>query len=147
MLRFLILGIVCLLSNLNVYSQVKPDSNFIGNNIDETIIDSVLKPIISFDRESFDLCNIPEDTTLSITFKFRNTGNDTLTIISTKSDCSCTVATIKQANFAPNESGSIAVTFKSKGNAGRFIQYITVLHNGKNGYTFLTLKGFVERQL
>ncbi len=120
------------------------------NSIDSAsseVTDTIIQPIINFTLESFDLSDIPEDTTITRVFTFTNEGTDSLTILGVSADCSCTVPEYTEGTFAVGEKGYIKVTYNSKGNAGRFIQYVTVLHNAGEGYTFLTLKGFVVKQL
>ncbi|MFT5723220.1 MAG: hypothetical protein ACI9JN_000329 [Bacteroidia bacterium] len=107
--------------------------------------DTILEPIISFEMASFDLGSVPEDTIITRVFTFSNTGNDSLTILGVTADCSCTVPEFELKKYGEGASGQIKVRFNGKDNAGRFIQYITVLHDAEVGYTFLTLKGFVER--
>lgn len=142
---FLLSSLIIAIS-MSSLAQVKSDTLNLDNN-QEAISDSVLKAQISFKFESFDLGTVSDDTVIQRVFTFKNIGNDTLTILSAKADCSCTVPDFSAGKFAPGDSGDIKVSFYGKDNSGRFIQYITVLHNSGEGYSFLSLKGFVERKL
>jgi hypothetical protein len=133
-----------LYSSINSLAQVGTEPI---DSVKEILIDSMPQPTIEFDVDSYDLGSIPSDTIIQRTFAFKNSGTDTLELISTTADCSCTVPSFTPGKFLPGETGFIKVSFSGKDNIGRFIQYITVLHNASEGYTFLTLKGFVEEKL
>ncbi len=49
----------------------------------------------------------------SCEFKFKNIGTDILKISRIKSTCGCTVPQLKKKTYAPGESGTIQVTFRS----------------------------------
>lgn len=102
----------------------------------------------SSDKDSFFIGNIPNDTIVTRVFKFKNAGTYDLYVIDVSADCSCTVPEYTAGTFAPGEEGSVTVNYNSKDSMGRFLQYITVFHDGnQNGYTFLTIEGFVELKL
>lgn len=114
----------------------------------DSIKESVLAPKIEFETDSFFIGNIPNDTIVTRVFKFKNAGTYDLYVIDVSADCSCTVPEYTAGTFAPGEEGSVTVNYNSKDSMGRFLQYITVFHDGnQNGYTFLTIEGFVELKL
>jgi hypothetical protein len=81
--------------------------------------DSVKEAKIQFEYESFDIRTISNDTVVQRTYAFKNVGNDTLIILSTTADCSCTVPDFGAGVFAPGETGEIKVSFDGSDNIGR----------------------------
>lgn len=104
----------------------------------------IIEAKIQFDTLSFHLGNIAQGVLITRTFHFENTGTDSLIILSAVGDCSCTVPKFSEDTCGPGAGDSIEVTHNSTDNIGRFIQYVTVLHNAEEGYTFLKLSGFIE---
>ena len=67
-----------------------------------------------------------------IKFRFKNTGNKPLFIISAVPGCGCTVADYPKEALAPGEEGEIKAAFDSKkGSVGAFSKNITVTTNTK----------------
>jgi Protein of unknown function (DUF1573) len=62
-------------------------------------------------------------------FKFKNTGNAPLTIISAKASCGCTAIAPIVSSIAPGDTGAITATFNSKGRPGMQSKSITVTTN------------------
>jgi Protein of unknown function (DUF1573) len=86
-------------------------------------------PHIVFENPSIEGGRIIEGENYVYDFKFKNTGNAPLTIISAKASCGCTAITPIVERIAPGESGAITATFNSKGRAGMQSKSITVTTN------------------
>lgn len=63
------------------------------------------KPWQNFDRS-------PADGQLDVTYAFRNTGPNTVTIKSIKTSCGCTTARLEKKTIAPGEAGELTAKFK-----------------------------------
>ena len=70
----------------------------------------------------------PDGQELTITFPFKNTGDETIKIVNTRTSCGCTAAVLDEEEFAPGEGSMIDVTYKPAGN-GRQTKTITVQTN------------------
>lgn len=143
--RFLLVGwILCCFSTFT-YAQTLSDSTIEVVIVQDTI--EMLVPQIEFEQEEFELGEVMQGTKIRKTFRFINSGTDTLTLFSAVADCSCTVPSFNEGDYAPGESGEIEVEFDSTDNLGQFIQYVTLIHNAGEGYSFLILSGFVMTKL
>ncbi|MBS1494833.1 MAG: DUF1573 domain-containing protein [Bacteroidetes bacterium] len=88
--------------------------------------------ILSFKELSFDFGKVKQAGKLVHFFKFKNTGNDNLTILSIQPSCGCTGATIgEKKEFAPGETGEIKITFDPQGREGKTTKTIIVTSNDK----------------
>jgi hypothetical protein len=106
--------------------------------------DTVIRsPKIEFEKGSVDLGTIEQGKVVEYIFKFRNAGTDTLRILGVTPDCSCSTPEWSQKLISPGEEGSIRVVYDSRDDIGRVSKTLTVLHNAGEGYTFITLTGFV----
>ena len=54
----------------------------------------------------------PEDETITVEFKFKNTGAKPVTVLSLESGCSCLSASLDKATYAPGELGTGKAEFK-----------------------------------
>ena len=76
--------------------------------------------------------NVQFGETVSIPFKFKNTGNYPLMILSAEPGCGCTVTDFPKQAIAPGEEGTITAAFDSnKGHEGEFRKNINVSTNTK----------------
>ncbi len=76
--------------------------------------------------------NVQFGVTVSIPFKFKNTGNYPLMILSAEPGCGCTVTDFPKQAIAPGEEGTITAAFDSnKGHEGEFRKNINVSTNTK----------------
>ncbi|WP_309382430.1 DUF1573 domain-containing protein [Cerasicoccus frondis] len=60
-------------------------------------------------------------------FPFKNTGDSTITILSAKSSCGCTVPALAKKVYAPGESGEITATFSFDARTGHQQKTISVI--------------------
>ncbi len=83
-----------------------------------------------------------------IKFRFKNTGNKPLFIISAAPGCGCTVADYPKEAIAPGKEGEITAAFDSKkGSVGNFSKNITVTTNTKGSTsTILNFNGEIKKE-
>lgn len=82
---------------------------------------------------------------VSHTFKFTNTGNAPLVIISAKTSCGCTKPSFPKQPIQPGASSEITVTYNPDGRPGEFDKSVTVRTNvkGRDRKVALRLLGTV----
>ena len=98
-------------------------------------------PTLTFKSSIYDFGIIGPSTKNTAGFKFTNTGDEVLKITEIKSTCGCTVPKLAKKEYAPGESGVIKVEYKSKKEAKKDTQTVTVYSNDKqNPRITLTLK-------
>lgn len=104
------------------------------------------EPAITFDETSYDFGTIAEDGgNVSHEFKFTNTGNAPLVIISAKTSCGCTKPSFPKQPIQPGDSSEITVTYNPDGRPGEFDKSVTVRTNvkGRDRKVALRLLGTV----
>jgi hypothetical protein len=103
--------------------------------------------ILWLDSVSKDFGKIQEGQKLEIAFRFRNTGDKPLVIVSVHPSCGCTVAEQPEAPIAPGGEGSIKAVFNSEGHPGIANKSLTVTSNTKGSQTHqLRFTAIVERK-
>lgn len=100
--------------------------------------------VITFDKTEYDFGKLLQGEKVTYTFKFKNTGNVPLIISEVAKTCGCTASEYSQKPIAPNESGSIKVTFDSKGLEGFQSKTIQVGANTIPPVTNLRIKAVVK---
>jgi hypothetical protein len=81
-------------------------------------------------------------------FVFKNVGNGTLKITKVQTTCGCTVAKLEKKTYAPGESGSVNVNFRTPTREGKTTKRLYILSNDKkNPKVGLTLKATVELKI
>lgn len=103
--------------------------------------------IIKFDKRSYELGSIDQGKIVVQKFTFTNTGTGILYITGVAPDCSCTSPEWSKDPIKPGEHGYVIATYDSKGDMGKFLKTITVIHNSEKGHTFLDIRGFVAPKL
>lgn len=66
---------------------------------------------------------------VNYTFKFKNTGNKDLFIISAKASCGCTIPEYSKEAVHPGDDGKIDVSFDSAGKTGMVSKTISIVAN------------------
>lgn len=92
-------------------------------------------PRITFDKAEHDFGVLGAKETVKHTFKFRNEGDALLVIDKVKATCGCTGTLLSKKEIAPNEEGSIEVTFRSGLSGGQNKKSIFVHSNDPNNPT------------
>ena len=72
---------------------------------------------------------IMEGQKLAVSFRFKNTGDKPLVIISVEPACGCTVADYPKQPIKPGEEGEITGEFNSQGRPGQQHKTVTVKTN------------------
>lgn len=102
-------------------------------------------PHIVFETQEYDFGHINEGEKMTHSFKFTNTGKDSLNIRKTKTTCGCTVSELTKMDYGPNETGEINITYDSKGRRGTQIKRITLFTNDPTAPTQdLIIKAYVR---
>lgn len=102
---------------------------------------------MTLEKKSHDFGDIEEGVQATISFAFKNTGNEALVLNSVKPSCGCTTPKWTKEPIAPGEEGVITAIYDSKGRPGNFTKTITVKHNGEGGTEFLTIRGVVNKAI
>jgi hypothetical protein len=102
-------------------------------------------PHISFDKTEYDLGRIGQNGEYTFSFKYTNTGSDTLNILDVKSGCGCTVVEQGKDTLEPGESSEIKGTFHSGQYKGRLVRAISVKSNDPdNSEIILYINSIIE---
>ena len=96
---------------------------------------------IEFTEEAFDFGEIPQGEKVEHTFKFKNTGENDLVIVSAKGSCGCTIPEWPKEPIAPGEEGEMFVVFNSDGKKGKQHKKVTVVANTEPATTVVALRG------
>jgi len=100
-------------------------------------------PQITFASMSIDYGTIEQGSEGTRTFKFKNTGKETLIISQCNGSCGCTVPTCPKEAIAPGKSATIPVHYDTN-RIGAFTKTVTVQSNDPSGPKQLTIHGTVE---
>lgn len=69
---------------------------------------------------------ISDEEAVKTSFKFKNTSNQTVKIVNTKTSCGCTVGTPTKQVLGPGEEAAVEITFNPKGKRGLELKTITL---------------------
>ncbi len=86
---------------------------------------------------------IPEGPDASYEFVFKNTGKEPIIIEKAQPSCGCTVPSFSKEPVPPGATGTINVSYHTKGRPNAFTKTISVVSNA--GTKVLTIKGNVEK--
>jgi len=86
-------------------------------------------PEVTFEKSTHDFGNIFSGEKVTYNFKFTNTGNSPLIIISTRSGCGCTAGDYPKEPIPPGGEARINVTFNSAGRRGFQSESVRVITN------------------
>lgn len=85
-------------------------------------------------------CEIPQSQSqYKFSFKFKNVSSNSIRILSVKSSCSCTVATLEENIYKPNESGEIKGIFNI-GNRQRLQEQEIIVHTDSVSQSLIKLR-------
>jgi hypothetical protein len=98
---------------------------------------------ITFEKMRYDFGTIEEGDVISHTFKFFNTGTGDLVISDATATCGCTRPDFPFTPIAPQEAGTINVSFNSTGKNGKQRKPITIISNATDKRMTVYLQGNV----
>ena len=99
---------------------------------------------MSFEKMEYDFGEVKEGEQVKHTFKFKNTGDQNLILISVKGSCGCTVPEDWPKNpIEPGGTGEIKVVFDSQDRVGNVRKNVRVEANTSPSLNVLTLSGVV----
>jgi hypothetical protein len=129
-----LLSIVLLAFSSCKLSNSKPDV------IDAQMITQ--KTTMTFDKEVFTFGEMTQGETVDFEFKFTNTGDSPLVIVSVQPSCGCTITEDwPDYPIAPGEGGVIPVQFNSERKQGHQSKSITLVANTKPRTHILMIEG------
>jgi len=100
---------------------------------------------IQFIEMVHDFGTMQEGDKPSYDFRFVNTGDAPLVIVSVDKSCGCTEPSFPEEAIMPGDTSSIRVGYNSVGREGRFDKSITVNSNAKDGAVRLRIVGSVKK--
>ncbi|MBL0058164.1 MAG: DUF1573 domain-containing protein [Elusimicrobia bacterium] len=102
------------------------------------------RPKAEFEKTSFDFGVLPQGSTVSYSYPFKNVGNEPLKIESVQTTCGCTAAVSDNSLVEPGRTAQIQVTFDSRGKMGDTLKQVRVRTNDPDHpMNFLTISGRV----
>lgn len=104
---------------------------------------AVKHAVLTFDEQSHDFGDITQGDVVKYTFKFKNTGSDTLRLSNVVTTCGCTTPSWTKEPIAPGASGEIMASFNSAGKMGLQNKVITVMSNASNSQATFTIRANV----
>jgi len=104
-------------------------------------------PKLSFENPVHDFGSIKQGDQVSTEFVFTNTGKSILNIREIKASCGCTIGNLEKNDIAPGDTGSIKVSFNSRGRRGIQQKSISIFSNDPaNPTQRITIKARVEAE-
>ena len=97
---------------------------------------------VVFEESLFDVGNVPNDTVINRTYKFRNMGKNPLILYYVDSGCSCTGYSVSEKIIMPDGTGEITLSLDTKEkSAGMFLVNATARMNTKDELHSLRIEG------
>lgn len=97
---------------------------------------------ITWNSESIDLGEIPQNKPKDVNFEFKNTGKTSVVIISVKASCGCTATDYTKTPVQPGETATIKATYNAAAK-GAFSKTVTVTTSVDDTPKVLSFKGTV----
>lgn len=88
---------------------------------------------LDWDRETQSFEAEFEQESITATYPFANTSDQTVTIVDTKATCGCTVPSLDKKTYAPGESGELTAIFTIGSRQGKQRKLITVTTESADG--------------
>ena len=108
-----------------------------------TPVDTENVAAMSFVESKFDFGIVDEGDVVKHTYNFTNTGKQPLVITNARSTCGCTVPVWPKEPVAVGESGTIEVSFNTKGKRNKQQKPVTITANTFPAQTVVYLSGEV----
>ena len=106
-------------------------------------------PVITWEKSTYDFGDVHQGEKVEHTFKFKNTGNESLIITNVQVTCGCTIPKgWARDPIAPGHSGEITISFNSAGLFGRKNKIVSVVSNATNteGTQILFTANVIEKK-
>lgn len=98
--------------------------------------------VLKLEKTSHNFGKFAEDTPVSYSFAFTNTGDEPLVIHQAMSSCGCTVPQFPKDPIKPGAKGEIKVTYNGKGKyPGHFKKAVTIRSNASNKLVRIYVEG------
>ena len=109
---------------------------------------SGLKPVpqeeeLKFKGHRYNFADVPQGAVKVARFPFKNVTDHAVTITDIETGCDCLQAEIDKKQYAPGESGELAIKFNSANYLQEYAETIVVKTDPGNRVTFLNVRGFV----
>ena len=115
--------------------------NSSGNDAGQEIFnDSIVmeKTSILFFETEHDFGQVKEGKKVTCKYTFENTGNADLIILNAKATCGCTKPSYSKKPIAPGKTGSLEVTFNTKGRVGNQRKNVSITANTEPAVTVVS---------
>ena len=100
--------------------------------------------VITYDSAFYDFGTVKQGVMVKRTFRFTNTGTDSLKITDVKTTCGCTVPEWPRQPVAPGGTGEIKVEFNTADKSGRQLRILRVVANTDPAETILQMGGEIK---
>ncbi|GAB4489852.1 MAG: hypothetical protein OHK0019_07980 [Saprospiraceae bacterium] len=100
--------------------------------------------VITYDSTFYDFGTVKQGVVVKRTFRFTNTGADSLRISNVKVTCGCTVPEWPKKPIPPGGKGEIKVEFNTADKVGRQLRILRVVANTEPEETLLQLGGEIK---
>jgi hypothetical protein len=88
-------------------------------------------PELTFETKMHDFGDVGPGTKHTFVYKFKNIGEDVLKITNINAPCGCTVPVLEKREYAPGESGEIAVTYTALATKLPVTKHVYISSNDK----------------
>lgn len=112
-------------------------------HVDCLFAQSENKPVITFEKFSYDFGDLIQGDKVAHTFEFTNTGNQPLIISNVLTTCGCTVTEWPSKPIESGKTGEIKITFDSTGKMGKQNKIMTVITNADPQFARLSITASV----
>ena len=103
---------------------------------------AISNALISWESESLDLGNIPQNKPKTMEFVFKNDSKTVVKITKVQGSCGCTATDYTKTDIQPGKTGKISATFNAA-NKGAFTKTVSVTTTADEQVKVLTFKGIV----
>ena len=133
-----------------ILSSLLASAQGVKINIPDSLQNCTIQtPKIEFTEQEYDFGSfepVGNDSIKSHSFRFINSGQEPLVIISVASGCGCTRPTYPKTPIQPGEYGVITVNYKGYGQPfGKFRKSVTIYTNDPRSYTRIFIRGELKK--
>lgn len=142
-LSLLLLAILCLTVGCGGKGEKRLSTDLVTNpkSAEQT---NKKGPVMQFEKTEYDFGKILQGEVVSYTFRFTNVGDTPLIISSVDKSCGCTASEYPRDPILPGKTGSIKITYDSKGHQGFQSKALVINANTNPAHTTLRVKAQVR---